>query len=350
MHQPLNKLNVEKCVIALALLAATLPLSAQVAGRYALSVLDLPVSARTASLGLDYLPVNTNDISIAADNPSLIDRRLHNKLSLNVVNLFGGANLVSASYGYHAGKFADFVAGVRFHNYGRFDGYDEAETSTGKFFAADYTLYLGWGMHVDSSISIGVALKPTFSQYETYRAFALAIDMAGSYMSRNRQFVATVMGRNAGTQLCSLANTKEPLPFELSAAISYRLQNAPFRLFFAATELQRWNLRYDDPLSPTATTDPFTGERIEQSAFVQNADNIGRHAIVGIELSIKQLIMARLGFNYRQSKETLGTTRINTSGFSYGLGINTRKFTLDLGRNNYNLGKAANYITLVLSF
>lgn len=342
-------MGLKRLLLTALLAVAALPLYAQKAGRYALSVLDLPVSARTAALGMDYLPLYTDNVSIAADNASLIDGRMHNKLSLNVVNLFGGANLASVSYGYHAGKMCDFVAGLRFHGYGRFDGFDETETSTGHFFAADYTLHLGWGMHIDSSISIGVALKPTFSQYETYHAFALAIDMAGSYMSRDRQFAATVMGRNAGAQLISLSGTREAMPFELSAALSYRLQNAPFRIFFAATELQQWDLRYNDPLSPTTTTDPFTGERIEQSNFVQIADNIGRHAIVGVELSIRQLIMARIGFNYRQSKETLGTTRINTSGFSYGLGINARKFTLDLGRNNYNLGKAANYITLLLN-
>lgn len=328
------------------MLAACCCAKGQVAGMSTLSVLDMPTSARTAALGMDYLSLYDNDLGVAVNNPSFIDKRYHNQLMLSVANLFAGSNLASVSYGYHAGKMCDFVFSLHFNSYGRFDGYTAEEMPTGKFFAADYSVGIGWGMHVDSVISIGASLKPTVSQYESYTALALAIDLAGSYVSRDKSLSATLIGRNAGAQFKTFDGMTEKLPFELSAALSYQLKNAPFRLFLSATELQHWNLGYDDEFNPTSQTDPFTGERKEQSSFARALDNTGRHAIVGVELTIRQVLMARVGFNYRRSKETKGTTNINTSGFSYGLGVKMRRLHMDVGRNNYNLGKAANYITL----
>ena len=312
-----------------------------------LAVLDMSSSARTAGLGMDFLSVADGDGSVALDNPCFIPG-VDGRLTLNYVDLFNGANFGQVAYGKHWDKVGDFLFGLRFNSYGTFEGFDEMEHETNRFFAADYAFLIGWGRHIDSCFSIGVNLKPTLSQYAHYTAFALAMDIAGSYTSRSKRFSATLMGRNIGAQLATFNGSTEKLPFELSLGLSYKLENAPFRLYFAATELQHWHLRYDDPLNPVSTSDPYTGEWSQEGFLHKAADLTFRHAVFGIELNISKVFYARLGYNYRKSVENHGTDNINTSGFSYGLGLQKKRFSIDLARNNYYLGKAPTYVTLAI--
>lgn len=337
----------------MAVLAMILPgrMCAQVAGLNTLSVLDMSTSARTAALGMDYLSVFDNDINIGIDNPSMIDKQYSNMLTFNYVGLFAGANMGSVYYGLGKSKLGAFVVGMRFNSFGRFDGYDENEVATGTFSANDYALSVGWGVHVDSNFSVGATVKPTLSQYEDYTALAVAFDVAGSYVSDSRLFSATLMARNIGAQIVTFDGTTESIPFELSAALSYKLDKAPFRFFVAATELQRWNLLYDDPLYPTTSTDLFTGVTTGRSVVAEVADNLFRHLNMGVELSLGKAFYARVGYSYRQSAETrsVSLSSINTSGFSFGFGFRIKGFDLAYSRNNYYLGKAPNFISLTTS-
>lgn len=323
---------------------------AQVAGLNTLGVLDLTSTARTAGLGMDYLALYTDDLTVGIDNPSLLRRDMGGTGVLSFVPMFGGSNMGSLSYAHTFKSIGTVSFGFHFFNYGRFDEYDEEENHLGRFSAADYAIHIGWGLWIDSNFSIGANFKPVLSQYESYTALALAIDLCGSYVSDNRAFVATVMARNIGSQIMTFDETVERLPLELSAEVSYKLRNAPFRLFFAATELQRWNLRYDDPLNPTSEVDPFTGEVNEESWFVGTLDNLMRHTVFGVELNLGQNLFARLGYNYRRAAEMRGADAFNMSGFSFGAGLRTKRLEFSYSRRNYHLSQALNYITLAYRF
>lgn len=323
---------------------------AQIAGLNTLTLLDISSQARTSGLGLDYLSVYDVDPTIGIDNPSLLRKEMAGIGSLSFVSLFQGSMMGTLSYGYHFDRIGTLMFAFRFNNYGRFDGYDEEEISTGKFSAADYSLTVGWGMWLDSNFSVGATFKPVLSHYESYTALAVAFDVAGSYVSDNRRFSATVMGRNIGAQLSTFDDTRETLPFELSAEVSYKLSKAPFRFFFAANELQRWNLRYEDPLNPTTETDPFTGEVNKEGWLEGFADNLLRHVHVGVEISISKALFARVGYSYRQSAEMRGIEGLNMSGFSFGVGIHTKRFDFSYARRNYHLSQAPDFFTLSYRF
>ena len=323
---------------------------AQIAGMNTLTLLDLSSQARTSGLGLDYLSVYDNDPVVGIDNPSLLRREMTGVGSLSFVSLFQGSMMGTLSYGHHFEKVGTLMFSFQFNNYGRFDGYDEEEISTGTFSAADYALSVGWGMWIDSNFSVGANFKPVLSHYESYTAVAVAFDVAGSYVSDNRRFAATVMGRNIGAQLSTFDGSREKLPFELSAEVSYKLAKAPFRFFFAANELQRWNLRYEDPLNPTTTVDPFTGEKTKESWGKGFVDNLLRHAQVGVEINIGKAMFARVGYSYRQSAEMKGIEGVNFSGLSFGLGIHTKRFDFAYSRRNYHLSQAPDFFTLSYRF
>ena len=323
---------------------------AQVAGLNTLAVFDLSSVGRTAGVGMDYLALFDDDLTIGIDNPSLLRSSMAGSGVLSFIPMFDGSNMGSLTYAHKFDRFGTVALGFHFVNYGRFHGYDEEDVYQGDFGAGDYSLSLGWGLWIDSNFSLGVNFKPVLSQYEQYTAFALAIDLAGSYVSDNRRFAATLMGRNIGAQIVTFDQTVSYLPFELSAEVSYKLKNAPFRLFFAATELQRWNLRYDDPLHPTTTTDPFTGEVTKESWVVGTLDNLMRHTLFGVELNIGKAFFARVGYSYRQNAEMRGFDAFNLSGFSFGIGLHTRKFDFSYSRRDYHLAQALNYLTLSYRF
>ena len=341
------------CRAACCLALALLPPSggrAQVAGLSSLAVFDLASSARTAALGFDYLPLFDTDASVGLANPSLLHPGMSGTAGLSFVTLFEGSNAGSLAYVHSLPRVGTLAAAFQFVNYGRFHGYDEEENYTGDFGAADYALNLGFGIPLSDRFSLGVAVKPVLSEYEQYKAFALMFDLGASYISASRSFAATLMARNFGAQLAAFDRTVEPLPFELSASLSYKLRNAPFRFFFAATELQRWRLAYEDPLNPSVATDPFTGETTSRSATASFFDNLMRHTLFGVELSVGKTFYARLGYSYRQSAEMRGFDAFNLSGFSFGAGLRTGRFEFGYARRNYHLSQALNYFTLNFRF
>ena len=323
---------------------------AQVAGLNALTVFDLSSVARTAGLGLDYLTLFDDDLSIGIDNPSLLHGGMAGSGVLSVVPMFEGGSMGSLTYAHSFDTLGTLAVGFHFVNYGRFKGYDEEDNPTGEFTAGDYSLTVGWGMWLDSNFSVGVNFKPVLSQYEQYTALAVVFDVAGSYVSNSRSFAATLMARNIGAQILTFDQTVEQLPFELSAEVSYKLSHAPFRLFFAATELQRWDLRYEDPLYPTTRTDPFTGEVTRETWLAGTADNLMRHTLFGVELNLGKALFARVGYSYRQNAEMRGFDTFNLSGFSFGIGLHTKRFDFSYARHNYHLSQAPNYFTLSYRF
>lgn len=327
-----------------------LPAKGQVAGLNALAVLDMSNAGRTAALGLDYLPLYDGDLSIGIDNPSLIRSDMGGTGMLSYASLFDGGGRGLLAYGLETKRLGTLVLGFQFNNYGRFTEYDEEETELGHFIAADYVLSVGWGMWLDSSFSIGVSFKPALSQYAEYTALAVVFDVAGSYTSVNRRFTATLMARNIGAQILTFDETVERLPFELSAALSYKLVGAPFRFFLAATELQQWDLRYEDPMQPTVTVDPFTGEVQRESWVIGTLDNIMRHVLAGVEISIGNALSARVGYSYRQNMEMRGVDAFNLSGFSFGFRLHTKRFDFDFAHRGYHMSQAQNYFSLSYKF
>ena len=320
------------------------------AGLSTLTVFDLSSVGRTAGVGMDYLALYGNDLSIGIDNPSLLHSGMAGQAMLSIIPMFENSNMGSLTYAHQFRHVGTMAFGFHFVNYGRFHRYDEEDTPDGDFGAGDYSLTVGWGMWLDSNFSIGLNFKPVLSQYESYTAFALVFDVAGSYVSNSRQFAATLMARNIGAQIATFDQTVERLPFELSAELSYKLKRAPFRLFFAATELQKWDLRYEDPLYPTTQTDPFTGEVTKEHWFVGVMDNLMRHTLFGVEINIGKALFARVGYSYRQNAEMRGFDAFNLSGFSFGVGLHTKKLDFSYSRRDYHLVQALNYFTLSYRF
>ncbi|MCR4660043.1 MAG: type IX secretion system protein PorQ [Bacteroidales bacterium] len=327
-----------------------LPSYAQLAGMTTMAVLDMPTSARTAGLGMDFISMQGGGINAGLDNPSLISPNDTRRMALNYTAMLSGGSFGSVAYALDSKRFGTFLVSLRFNSYGRFTSYDEQEHWEGTFGAADYQLGIGWGLKVDSAFSFGATFKPVLSQYESYTAFTIAFDVAATYTAAEGRLSATALARNIGTQVVTMGVEPQKIPFELTAAVSYKMLRAPFRLFAAARHLQHWQIAYEDPLEPTTIRDPFTGEINSPGVLTQVLDNIGRHIDVGAEVYIGKMFFVDLGYSYRQAREMRSIEAFNLSAFSFGIGFRAKRIEFVYARNNYHLSQAPNHISLVYKF
>jgi hypothetical protein len=317
---------------------------AQIGGNATYKFLSLPGTPRIAAMGGDFLTINDGDINLALSNPSLIDHRMNNQLSLNFVDYFTDINYGTVSYGRSFEKLGSFVGSVQYIDYGRFTYANEGGETSGDFRAGETALIVGWGRQLDSSFSIGANFKTIFSSLESYSSFGLAVDIAGSYQTQDGMLVS-LLARNIGTQLVSYeSGRREALPFDLQLGLSKKMQHIPFRYSILITNLHKWDLTYDDPT--VVKTDPFTGDEIKDDKFMEFLDKTMRHVVVGAEFLPVKNFSLRLGYDYRRRQELKVDSKMSTVGFSWGFGIRISKFQFNYARKAYHLVGSPNFISI----
>ena len=321
---------------------------AQIGGSQTYQFLNLTNSARIAGLGGEFLAIKDDDITLTLANPSLITSEMHNNLSLSYINYFTGPNYGYVMYSRTFKKAGSFVGSFQFINYGKFTAADESGIKTGEFSASEYALNIGWARQLGPLFSIGANGKLIYSSLESYHSFGIAVDVAGTYLSKNELFTASLIARNIGVQIVPYRpGNREPLPFDLQAGISAKLQHIPVLFSFLYDHIEKWNLSYEDPNDPDNQKDPVTGETKTQSGVGQFADNLMRHIVLGTEVTIAKVFAIRLGYNYGRRQELKIYNRTGLSGFSYGFGVRIKMFNFSYTRATYQAGSInPNYITL----
>jgi len=317
----------------------------QIGGSDTYEFLELTASPRVAAMGGDFLTINDNDINLALSNPSLINEGLDNYLGANFVDYYSTTNYGFASYGHSFNNVGSFVASVGYLDHGSFDGRDETGIHTGNFYVGETVLNIGWGRQLDSLFSIGSNLKMIYSSKESYTSYGLAVDIAGSYTSRDRSFTSSLIAKNIARQLSTYTTgNSEPLPFEIQIGLSKKLKHLPFRYSILYNHLEKWDLRYDDP--STRQVDPITGEVIEDNSFEVIADNLMRHIVIGGELLLSKNLSIRAGYNYKRRQELKISDKTSTVGVSWGIGFRISKFHFSYARSTYHLAGSPNYIAV----
>lgn len=324
---------------------------AQIGGEATYKFLNITNSARVAAMGGNVLAIRDNDITLTLTNPSVISPEMNNNLALSYVNYFTGNNFGFIMYSRTFEKAGSFVGGLQFMNYGKFTEADETGTITGEFTASEYAFNIGWGRQLNPNFSIGANGKIIYSSLDTYKSFGLAVDIAGTYMTKNELFTASLLARNIGSQIVPyIAGQYEPLPFELQIALSQRFKHIPFRIHLLLTNLTRWDLSYTDPADPNNQADPLTGQIDEKSGFEEFGDNLMRHVVIGGEVTIAKVFSIRLGYNYQRRQEMKLYSKAGLAGFSYGIGFRVKMFNFSYTRATYQAGGInPNYVTMMVN-
>lgn len=309
--------------------------------------LNMTSSSRVAALGGTIVPIYDSDIQSVVSNPSLINPAIHNSLSLSYVDYYNDINIASIQYGRTFDKIGSFVGSIQYNNYGDFYYSDESGIQDNTTFSvSDYIINIGWGRQLNDRFNIGANLKFAGLQYENNSSFAIAVDIAGTYITKTN-WVFSLVARNIGSELYNnYQGFKSKLPFKMQAGVSKKLEHLPIAFILVYDNIQKWDLGYDDPLDLENNYDPITGEMKKKSKIDKFANNLFRHVVVAGELNVGKNITLRLGYNYGLRKNMISPTKKGVVGLSYGVAVKVYKFNISYSRSEMHIHGSPNYITI----
>lgn len=319
-----------KTVLGFLALIFSFETAAQTGGTTSFAILNLPFNARSLALGTDFISIKDQDLSLGVSNPSLINSKMNKRASFNQALLPAGINYGMVNYGRTLKNDFVGVAHLRYIDYGKMIARDAIGNDIGVFKPMDFIFGASVAKPFSPKLSVGATLNFIYSQLESYSSFGAAIDMAGNYYNEEKQFLATLLVKNAGYQFKSYAGKRhDPLPVELQLAVSKKLKHAPFRFSLLAHHLTKWDLSYVDPtLKPTV--DALTGDTVPvpKAGFVEKA---ARHLTYQLEILFSQNFHIRAAYDYQRRQEMKLVERPGLSGFTFGVGLYFKKFTVDYG-------------------
>ncbi|MDR0364976.1 MAG: type IX secretion system protein PorQ [Bacteroidales bacterium] len=318
---------------------------AQTGGKTDFDFLTLIGSARTAALGSNWLPIKDGDINVALMNPSLISKDIHKSFGLNYINGAGGINYGYAVYSHTFEKAGSFTGAFQFINYGTMREANETGEIHGDFSANELALNIGWGRVLTPRWSIGANVKLAYSSmYPDYNAAGIGVDVAGSYYIPDENMTLSLVANNIGYVFAPYSSGKDgPFPFSLSFGMSQKLKHIPFRYIIVYNHIEKWNLRGNS--KPTMTVDPILGDTTMMKGEKKFADNLMRHLTFGAELTIAKVVNLRASYNYGKRQELMTETKKGMVGFSWGVGLSFKRFSIDYARTVSHLAASPNYFT-----
>jgi len=328
---------VRKYIYIIFLIILTNTVYPQTGGDNVYEFLNLTHSSLVASLGATNVSLRNNDLNLAYSNPALLSEDMDKSLTLNYVNYFAGINYGMTMYSLTRPEIGSFAAGITYLNYGTFREADESGNITGSFKAAEYALSMIYSRTIDTLFSIGANLKPVLSHLEKYTSFGIALDLGGTYHSRNNLFSAGIVVKNIGLQITTYAGeSREKLPFEIQAGVSRKLAHAPFRFSITLSHIEKFDLTHE------------YDENSQSSSGSEFGENLLRHLIVGAEVLPHKNFYFSAGYNYQRRKELQVDSKVGVVGFSWGFGINTSFLSLGFARATFHLAGASNHVTLIM--
>lgn len=299
-------------------------------------------SARQLGLG-DIICVSDGDLQSAWSNPATLSKEHHQKSMIGQTLLPAGINTGSLSYGRQFGNVTG-SAHFRYLSYGKMKRTDINGADLGTFSPGDFVLGASAAKAINERMAIGATVNLLYSQLDQYTSFGGSVDIGGIYRDDEKRLVVAGVVRNLGAQFKGYTSTRSSLPLEVQLGISHKLKHAPFRFTLVGTNLQKWDLTYNDP-NAKDKIDPLTGDtiKVQKAGFFEK---VGRHAQIQTELILGKKMHLRVGFDYHRRKEMAIANRPGLAGFSFGAGFYFKRFSLDYGWMIYSSAGSQHGITL----
>lgn len=286
------------------LLLCPFSLCAQEVGGY--GFLDIPVSAHASALGGTVVSIVEPEASLADNNAALLCQQMKGQLAASYMNWLSDINLANVSF---TGGFLEkgaWQTGIRYVDYGNFDGYDEWGNATGSFKAKDMAFHAAVGYPLAKRWRIGGAIRGIYSKYEAETAFALGADLGLNYYNEVAGRSISLSVNNLGGQLKSMADRHVSMPTRLTAGITKEVEHLPFALSITGLDLLNW----DDT------------EWID-------------HLLLSAEWVASQNFYLAAGYNYRRQHEFQGSGGF-LRGLSAGGGFKWQDFHFAFSYASYN--------------
>jgi|SRR6185437_10516837 len=336
--------NPRNLFVVICLLSFT-EIHAQIGGTGIMKFVDLPPSSRTASLGGNLISVKDDDVTLAIQNPSLLNESMDNHFAISYIDYLAGSNIGSIVYAHSFDSINTGMIGMQYINYGTFIGADPNGDLTGNFTAGEYNLFAGYSRQWRKYFSYGGQLKLLYSDLYIANSIAAEIDLSGTY--KKKGFTAAVVFKNIGYQIKPYEDVREPMPFEIQAGVSEKPEHMPVRFSMILTHLETPDMTYINTNAPV-TTDLATGQPIVKK--ITFGDKVFRHFVFGAEILISKNFNIRVGYNVERRQELSIATDMGLVGYSIGAGIRVNRFHISYGLAGYSLAGASNTFTITTNF
>jgi len=281
--------------------------------------LNVPGSARTAALGGEHVSLNSGGTAMFTTNPAYVSGVNHKEFSASYLNHLADIYMANAHFSWHINEIGTFSTGIRLLNYGNITRVDSDGIEDGSFGSYDFSWSAAFSRTIFGNLQGGAGTRIITSSYDTYQSTAIAL-FGGLYYTFNDDLTHLgVSFRNLGSQLTLFDETREKLPFDLSAGVTHRLMHLPLRFNLTLHSLNRWDLPvFDDEEDPGIS------------------ENLLRRMRFGTEILFSDNFHLRLGYDHLKNQELKGDRRIDLSGSGIGLGIEIRDISIDLSRTSFS--------------
>ncbi len=321
----------------------TLIYGQNIGGAATYNFLNLPNSPLQTALGGTVVALLQADANLANSNPALLQAKDVNKLNTNIAVLYGGATMLNANYTTTNKPLqATINTGINYLTYGTTTATDAAGNILNTFTAKDYSIQVAIAKTYLQRWQYGITTKLIGSNYNQYNSYALAFDVGATYSDTANELQCGVVFKNMGFQLNKYATNKEQLPLNFQLGISKKLANAPLQFIFTATNLQQFDIAYND-------TD--FNNSIEVNSKISAVQKIFLHTIFGLQLLPTKNVTLTIAYNYLRQKELkLYNISNKLTGLSFGATLHNKKYTFNLAKAFYTNNKAYTQLGLGINF
>lgn len=324
----------------------TLQAKSQFGGSATYDFLNLTSSARINALGGNQVGlIDDEELSFSYYNPAALMSGMNNDISLNYIDYISDIKVGYAAYAHNFNRVGTFATGIQYINYGSIKEANEDGTLTGNnFSASDYAFNLIYSRNIIKKLNVGVNIKPIYSAYGTYSSFGIAADLGLAFVDSSGNFTMGIVAKNLGRQITTYYDgaEREPLPFDLQAGFSQRLEHAPFRFSATLQHLTEWDL-----------TDKSTWEydhKSETDFIVGHSDDVFkqfmRHVILGVEFIPSKNFIIGLGYNFQRRWELSVNSNPGAVGLSGGFTVKVSKFRVSYAIASYHLSSTSNIFSV----
>jgi hypothetical protein len=290
--------------------------------------LNWPVSARMAAMGgFHTAPLETTGLDVIG-NPALAGLQQKKAASVSRLALFDELALSTATYSF-AYRDMPLVATIRWFSYGSLQRMNEQGEVTGDLAAYEGAFSLAGAKQIAPRWYAGADAGLITARYGDLSSKAAVFSGGFYWRDSTKRSAGGFSMHHAGRALRGFYGERfylygrpgdQALPFDVRAGFSHQPEHLPAVLHFTMHSLHRYKL-------------PLPG-RANDNASV--ASHLSRHLTVGIELLLSEQFVVRAGFDKYRNDLHRSDAQFEMAGLSFGFGIKTSRFMLDIARSRFS--------------
>jgi hypothetical protein len=219
-----------------------------------------------------------------------------------------------------------YAFNARYVNYGKMKETTPDGTVTGQVRAKDMALGATYSYMLTDNLSGGVTGNFICSRYGSMTSVAIGVDLGLLYTLPDEGVSIGLSVTNLGGQVKAFENTFQKLPFDMTAAVTWKPAHAPLRFTVAMDNLTRWS-----------RSSYHFGDDENASA----AEIIKRHLSAGVDLLLTDRFYIAAGLNMRNRTELSGQGRKGLTGITLGTGLRLGRVMFDLSYGKYQVSESS---------